>query len=127
MFLDEDGNLVNTNLENKEELSVEQLKEAFTDCKTYLVYNYTENTLKSRNLLVNHESYYKSYFRDYKYCYPEGGTVYAAIQTKSSTAFGPYDSEDFYAVSDANLKVVDASWEQMLVWAVAFGILSLLC
>ncbi len=124
MFLDEDGNLVYTNLENKEELSVEQLKEAFTDCKTYLVYNYTENTLKSRNLLVNHESYYKSYFRDYKYCFPEGGTVYAAIQTKSSTAFGPHDSEDFYAVSDANLNAVDASWEQMLAWAVVLGILS---
>lgn len=126
MFLDEYSNIAYTNLENKEELSVDQLKEGFTSSKTYLIYDYTDNTLQSRNLLLNHEAHYKSYFRDYKYCFPKGGTVYVAIQTKSSAAFGPYNSEDFYAVTDAGLKAVDASWEQMIVWATVFGIISLI-
>jgi len=125
MFTDPHGHVAHTNLENKESLSVEQLEEGFTNCKTYLIYDYAENTLQSSNLLVSHESYYKSYFRNYNYCFPDGGKVYVAIQTKSSAAFGPYNSDDFYAVTDANLGKVDASWEQMLAVAVIFGILSL--
>ncbi len=125
MFIDQYGHMAHTNLENKEALSVTQLEEGFTNCKTYLIYDYAENTLQSNNLLIGHESYYKSYFRDYNYCFPNGGKVYVAIQTKSSAAFGPFNSEDFYAVTDANLGKVDASWEQMLAVAVIFGILSL--
>lgn len=126
MFVSPSGQILYTNLENKGQYSVETLEEAFTNCTTYMIYDYGKNELRSKNLLVNHEAYYKSYFREYNYCFPQGGTVYVAIQTKSSGAFGPYDSEDFYAVTDANLNTVNASWEQMVGFAVAFAILSLL-
>ncbi len=125
MFVTPDGEIAHTNLENKEQLSVGELKEAFIRSKTHLIYDYRENELRSNNLLEKHESYYKSYFRNYSYCFPDGGVVYAAVQTKSSSAFGPYNSEDFYAVTDANLKTMDASWEQMVGVAVGFGVLSL--
>lgn len=124
MFLDSNGHVLHTNLENKEQFSTDELKEAFTTCKTYLVYDYADNELRSNNLLVSHEAYYKSYFRNYNYCFTKGGTVYAAIQTKSSSAFGPYNTEDFYAVTDANLNKVDASWEQMVGFSIVFGILA---
>lgn len=126
MFVTPTGQVAYTNLENKEQFSVEELKEAFTGCKTYMVYDYTENELHSKNLLVSHEAHYKSYFRNYSYCFPQGGTVYAAIQTKSSSAFGPHNSEDFYAVADANLNTPNVSWEQMIGFAVIFGVLSLI-
>lgn len=126
MFVDENGKITCTNLENKENLSVDELKQSFTKCKTYMVYDYGKNDFKSSNLMADHVPYYKQYFRDYSYCFTKGGTVYAALQTKSSGAFGAYNSEDFYAVADANLKSVDASWEQMVGVAVAFGVLSLI-
>lgn len=125
MFVDEYGNPTHTNLENKEKLPSEKLVEAFKNCKTYMIYDYAENRLQSNNLLVSHESSYKSYFRNYKYCFPQGGKVYVAIQTKSSAAFGPYDSTDFYAVTEADLSKGNASWKQMLGCAVLFGVLSL--
>ncbi len=126
MYVNKYGQVTYTNLENKEQFSVDELAEAFSKCKTYLIYDYAENKLRSNNLLVSHEAYYKSYFRNYDYCFPQGGTVYVAIQTKSSSAFGPCNSEDFYAVTDANLKTMDASWEQMIGFAIAFGILALI-
>ncbi|MBQ8526996.1 MAG: HAMP domain-containing histidine kinase [Lachnospiraceae bacterium] len=125
MFVDKQGQILYTNLENRENYSADELKEAFTACKTYLIYDYATNELRSNNLLVDQEAYYKLYFRNYNYCFPNGGTVYAAIQTKSSGAFGPFDSGDFYAVTDANLSKVNASWEQMLGFAVVFGVLAI--
>ena len=126
MYVAPTGEIAYTNLENKEQLSVEELKKAFTGCKTYLIYDYGKNELHSNNLLVDHVTYYKSYFRNYSYCFPSGGVVYAAVQTKSSGAFGPYNSEDFYAVTNENLKTMTAPWEQIVGAAVLLGVLSLI-
>ncbi len=126
MFVNSLGQVVYTNLENKENISVDDLKEAFKSCKTHMIYDYMENELTSNNLLLNHEPYYKGYFRDYSYCFPQGGTVYAAIQTKSSSAFGPYNSEDFYASANENLTATDASWEEMIGFAVLLGIFAMI-
>lgn len=126
MYVAPTGEIAYTNLENKEQLSVEELKKAFTGCKTYLIYDYSQNELQSNNLPADHVTYYKSHFRNYSYCFPNGGTVYAAVQTKSSSAFGPYNSEDFYAVTNANLKTMKAPWEQIVGASVLLGVLSLL-
>lgn len=126
MFLNADGQILYTNLENKENLSVDELKKAFKSCQTYIVYDYAKNEMQSNNLLENHESYYKSYFRDYCYCFPEGGTVYVAVQTQSSSAFGPFDSKDFYATANADLSRLNLSWEEMLALTVVMGILTLI-
>lgn len=125
MFVESSGEIAYTNLENKEQFTVKELEDAFTNCKTYLIYDYKGNELRSKNLLVNHQAYYKSYFRNYDYCFTQGGSVYVAIQTKSSSAFGPHNSNDFYAVVDMNLNTVDASWEQLVGIAVVFGVLAL--
>ncbi len=126
MYVNSLGQVQYTNLENKEGRSVEELAEAFTNCKTYMIYDYAENELISNNLLADHEPYYKGYFRDYKYCFPKGGKVYAAIQTQSSSAFGALNTDDFYATANANLTKIDASWEQMLALAAVFAMLSLI-
>lgn len=128
MFLSADGQILYTNLENREKLSEEELKKAFKSCKTYVVYDYAQNEMQSNNLQEKHVNvnYYKSYFRDYSYCFPEGGTVYAAVQTKSSSAFGPFDGEDFYALVDADMGWPDASWEELVGLAVVMGVLSLI-
>ena len=126
MFLNADGQILYTNLENKENLSADELKKAFKSCQTYIVYDYAKNEMQSNNLLENYESYYKSYFRDYGYCFPKGGTVYAAVQTQSSSAFGPFDSKDFYATANADFSRLNLSWEEMLALTVVMGILMLI-
>lgn len=125
LFVDSLGQIAYTNLENKKVLSAKELSEAFRSCKTYLCYDFSKNELISKNLPVDQEHYYKEYFRNYNYCFPKGGKVYAAIQTTSSDAFGPLNSGGFYASANKNLTKVDASWEQMLAMTVFFAVLSL--
>jgi len=76
--------------------------------------------------MTDHVSYCKQHFRNYDYCFTHGGTVYVALQTKSSSAFGPYNDVDFYALADTNLKTVDVSWQKMLGFAAVLGLLSLI-
>ncbi len=125
MFVSEKNEILYTNVENKEQLSLKELKKAFKNCNTYLVYDYDKNTLEQSNLDEKQINYYKGYFREYNYCFPEGGTVYIALQTKSSSAFGPYNDSDFYAISDAKLKTVNIPWEQIVGLAILFALLAI--
>ncbi len=126
MFVSAEGEILYTNLENKENMDTTQLIRAFEETKTHLVYDYKENNFRSNNLIKSDETYYKAIFRNYSYCFPQNGTVYAALQTKSSSAFGPYNDAGFYATAEENFHNMNLPWQQILGFAGFFGLLALI-
>lgn len=102
MFVTPTGDIAYTNLTNQKNLSTDQLKSAFRSSKVHLIYNYprkgqSPQKFESSGLDDNIIISYKTLFMDRAYSFPEGGTLYVALQEETNDAFGALNENDFYA------------------------------
>lgn len=131
MFVNRDDQIAYTNLDNHKNLTTDELKTAFMGSDIYLVYDYAgkgqeQKGFESAGIQDSMIIAYKTVLLDRLYNFPEGGTLYVALQTETSDAFGAMNENDFYALAAKMYSPDAASWRQMTPVMVASGILALI-
>lgn len=125
MMLDSGGKVRFTNLDTKG-MEVSKLKRAFEESDSYVIYDYGDNTIERHNNGdYDTDISAKSLFHAYNYLFPDGGTLYIAIQTGDSSVFGDYAYDDCYARARESYREIAGYGSMNLIAALVFGILAI--
>lgn len=124
MMLDNKGKVRFTNLDTKGK-EVSKLIGEFEKSDSYVIYNYTDNTIKRHNGGdYDTDISARGLFHAYSYLYPDGGTLYIALQTGDSPVFGDYRYDDCYARARMSYQEIAGYGSMNLIAAFVFGILA---
>lgn len=124
MMLDNKGKVRFTNLDTKG-MEISKLIEGFEKSDSYIIYDYTDNTIERHNGGdYDTDISARGLFHTYSYLYPDGGTLYIALQTGDSPVFGDYRYDDCYARASMSYQEIAGYGGMNVIAAFVFCILS---
>lgn len=119
-----DNSVMYTNLKDAETFKTQ--RKELSKCNSYLIYDYEENTIESKNIGQLDEFEIKGIFREFAYLYPDGATVCVALQDASmNTAYwGKFNTLDGYARARKTYQNASGAVMQQTVMMIALFLLT---